>query len=417
MALSFHYSQLANGLDVVAEKNPDVHSIAIGLFVKTGARDETPRINGVSHFLEHMMFKGSEKYSALDVNRIFDEMGAIYNAYTSQEQTVYYAWVLPEFVRRAMEHLAWLLRPSLRQADFDIEKKVILEEIAMCEDDPTHVLSERLLAEYFVGHPLSMSVLGPAQSIRDLERQQMLEYFQSRYGPGNMALVVSGQFDFNEIVDLANEFCGHWPRVNAVRAYPPIQPQNKRIVLTDDKLTRQYTMGLCPGPSEQDDRRYAAGVLSSVLGSSDGSRLHWALVDKAIADNADVSYNPSDNCGHFSLSLGNDPAKTEQVVQIALAELSRVKTDINQQEIDRVKNKAASAVVLHGESPVGRMFSVGDNWINLQKYRSLQEVLASVTAVDVNAINALLQEFTFEPMTLISMGPSGGGTLPASPSD
>src|SRR5438309_4768653 len=203
MALTFHHTQLPNGLDVVAELNPDAHSVALGLFVKTGSRDEDPSVNGVSHFLEHMMFKGSSKYTWEDVNRIFDEIGAKYNAYTSQEMTAYYANVLPEFTERAIEHLSHLLRPAIRQSDFDTEKKVILEEIAMYLDDPGHRLYEKLMEVHFGNHPLSMSVLGSADSITRLQRDEMANYFKNRYGPGNMVLVATGRLEFDEIVRLA----------------------------------------------------------------------------------------------------------------------------------------------------------------------------------------------------------------------
>src|SRR5438876_6890129 len=193
MALTFQHKQLANGLDVIAEINPDAHSAAFGLFVKTGARDESPEINGVSHFLEHMMFKGSTKYTWEDVNRIFDEIGARYNAFTSQEMTAYYANVLPEFTEKAIEHLSHLLRPALRDSDFDTEKKVILEEIAMYLDDPGHRLYEKLMETHFGNHPLSLSVLGSADSIKKLQRDAMAGYFQRRYGPGNMVVAVTGK--------------------------------------------------------------------------------------------------------------------------------------------------------------------------------------------------------------------------------
>src|SRR5438876_11362021 len=199
MALTFQHKQLANGLDVIAEINPDAHSAAFGLFVKTGARDESSDLNGVSHFLEHMMFKGSEKYTWEDVNRIFDEIGARYNAFTSQEMTAYYANVLPEFTEQAVEHLAHLLRPSIRVEDFTTEKKVILEEIAMYLDDPGHRLYERLMEAHFGNHPLSMSVLGSSESITKLEQPQMKEYFQRRYGPGNMVLVATGRLEFDDV--------------------------------------------------------------------------------------------------------------------------------------------------------------------------------------------------------------------------
>jgi predicted Zn-dependent peptidase len=165
MALEFHHKQLQNGLDIVAEINPDSYSFAAGLFVKTGSRDETSAIHGVSHFLEHMMFKGSAKYTWEDVNRIFDEIGARYNAFTSQEMTAYYANVLPEFTERTIDMLSNLLRPAIRVQDFTTEKKVILEEIAMYLDDPGHRLYEKLMEVHFGNHPLSLSVLGTTDSI------------------------------------------------------------------------------------------------------------------------------------------------------------------------------------------------------------------------------------------------------------
>src|SRR6266446_10847605 len=177
MPLTFQHHQLKNGLDIVGEINPDSHSVAAGLFVKTGSRDEDSTVNGVSHFLEHMMFKGSEKYTWEDVNRIFDEMGARYNAFTTQEMTAYYANVIPEFTERTLEHLAHLLRPAIRNEDFKTEKKVILEEIAMYLDDPGHRLYEKLMEIHFANHPLAMSVLGSAASIQKLQRDQMAEYF------------------------------------------------------------------------------------------------------------------------------------------------------------------------------------------------------------------------------------------------
>src|SRR2546426_1829225 len=193
MPLKFHYKQLPNGLDIVSEENPDSHSFAAGLFVKTGSRDEDASINGVSHFLEHMMFKGSEKYTWEDVNRIFDEIGARYNAFTSQEMTAYYANVIPEFTERTIEHLSHLLRPAIRESDFTTEKKVILEEIAMYLDDPGHRLYEHLMATHFGNHPLSLSILGSPASIMKLPRDQMARYSASRYGPGNMVLAVTGK--------------------------------------------------------------------------------------------------------------------------------------------------------------------------------------------------------------------------------
>jgi len=405
MALTFHYHQLANGLDIVAEENSDAHSTALALFVKTGSRDESPDINGVSHFLEHMMFKGSDKYTWEDVNRIFDEMGARYNAFTSQELTGYYANVLPEFTARAMEHLANLLRPALRESDFETEKKVILEEIAMYLDDPGHRLYEAAMAEHFAGHPLAQSVLGTPQSIRSLRREQMAAYFAQRYGPGNMVLVATGQVDFARIVALADRHCGAWPRVHAARVQPPLRYAGRRRSMTDAKLSRRYAMGLTPGPSAQDERRFAASVLSDVIGDAEGSRFYWSLVDNAIAEEADFGFYPHDGSGSFYLYLVADPDRGEQPLEIALRELEKVKKDLDDAEVERARNKIASSIVLGGEVPIGRMRSIGSLWTYNREYRSLEQDLQTLAAVTPDSLRRLMEDFPFDPMTIVTLGP------------
>ena len=406
MALTFKHHQLPNGLDVVAEINPDSHSFACGLFVKTGSRDESADINGVSHFLEHMMFKGSDKYTWEDVNRIFDEIGARYNAFTSQEMTAYYANVLPEFTERAVEHLSHLLRPAIRESDFTTEKNVILEEIAMYLDDPGHRLYEKLMDVHFGNHPLSMSILGSAESIQKLRRDQMARYFKQRYGPGNMVLSATGRLDFDEVVRLAEKYCGSWPHVEAPRQQPSPMYKPQRVDMTDEKLNRQYTMAMTPGPSQQDDRRFAARVLADVIGDSDGSRLYWALVDNAIAEEADFGFYPHDNCGSFYLALTTDPARTEQAMDLALKELEKVRHDLTDDEIERAKNKIASSLVLQGEVPLGRMRSIGGQWIYNKQYRSLEQDMATLMAVDNASLRELMREFPFDPMSVVTLGPS-----------
>ena len=405
MPLTFHHAQLRNGLDIVAEINPDSHSFAAGLFVKTGARDETPQVNGVSHFLEHMMFKGSDKLTWEDVNRIFDEIGARYNAFTTQEMTAYYANVLPEFTERTIEHLSHLLRPAIRVEDFTTEKKVILEEIAMYLDDPGHRLYERLMEAHFGEHPLAKSVLGSIDSITRLERDQMADYFARRYGPGNMVLAVTGQLDFDEIVGLAERYMGDWPHVEAPRAQPPTVYAPQRLQMTDAKLNRQYTMGMTPGPSAQDERRFAARVLSDVVGDSDGSRFYWALVDNAIAEDADFGFYPHDGCGSFYISLTTEPARADQALDIALKELQKVKNDLSDDEVQRAKNKIASSIVLGGEVPIGRMRSIGGTWVYNKEYRSLEQDMETLLKVTPDSLRQLMRDFTFDPMTIVSLGP------------
>lgn len=405
MPLEFHHHRLNNGLEIIAEVNPHAHSFAAGFFVKTGSRDEPEQINGVSHFLEHMMFKGSEKYTWQDVNRIFDEMGARYNAFTSQELTAYYANVLPEFTQRAIEHLAQLLRPAIRQEDFDTEKKVILEEIAMYLDDPGHRLWEKLTAVHFAGHPLSQSVLGSDQSIRNLQRDQMAAYFAQRYGPGNMLLAVTGKMDFDQVVRWTEQYCGDWPPVVAPRNQPPPVYRPRREHLTDPKLNRHYIMAMTPAPSAQDQRRYAARVLADVIGDSEGSRFYWALVDNAIAEEADMSFFAQDGCGSFYISMTTSPQRADQALDIALKELEKIKHDLTDEEVERAKNKIASSIVLGGEVPLGRMRTIGGLWLYTGEYRSLEQDLQILASITPDTLRQLMRDFPFEPMTVVSLGP------------
>src|SRR5688572_28214962 len=208
--MKFRSATLDNGLEIVAECNDSAHSLGVGYFVRTGARDETDEVAGVSHFLEHMVFKGTPRRSAEDVNRNFDEIGAHYNAFTSEENTVYYASVLPEYQEASIDLLADILRPSLRDDDFNMEKKVILEEIQMYLDQPPFGMDDRIKLLHLGGHPLARSVLGTSQSITDLTPEQMRNYFTARYSPDNIFVAAAGKVDFNALVEQVAARCGSW---------------------------------------------------------------------------------------------------------------------------------------------------------------------------------------------------------------
>ena len=196
--IRFDRAVLDNGLTVIGELNPYASTVAAGYFVRTGARDETADVAGVSHFLEHMLFKGTDRRSAADINRSFDELGAQYNAFTSEERTVYYGALLPDHLPRLLDLLSDMMRPALRADDFDLEKNVILEEIAMYEDRPHFRVFEVAGREFWNGHPLGNSVLGGEASIRALARDQMLAYFERRYAPSNLTLVIAGAYDWSD---------------------------------------------------------------------------------------------------------------------------------------------------------------------------------------------------------------------------
>src|ERR1035437_1285046 len=297
--MEFKQTQLDNGLKIVAEVNPAAASMAAGFFVRTGSRDETAGISGVSHFLEHMMFKGSARRTAADVNREFDEMGAHYNAFTSEENTVYYAAVLPEFQDRLLDLLGDMLRPALRGQDFDVEKNVILEEIAVYDDQPRFRIYENLMGHHFRGHPLGNSILGTRQSISALLRDQMQGYFDSRYSPDNMTFVAVGNIDHDRLVSRLDAMCSHWKPSGATRETPLAVGRSDSKIIVDPKVAREHIGLMSPGPSAQDEAVYAAQLLATVIGDSTGSRLFYALVEPAIVDEASMSFDPLDTAGGF----------------------------------------------------------------------------------------------------------------------
>ncbi|MFM1830867.1 MAG: hypothetical protein RLZZ558_1207, partial [Planctomycetota bacterium] len=299
MPVTHREATLSNGLKVIGEIDPQAHTAAAGFFVRTGARDEPTRLMGVSHFLEHMIFKGSERRGPLDVNSDFDRMGASHNAFTSSEMTCFHAHVLPERLPEAVDVLADILRPSLRKGDFDEEKGVILEEIAMYEDNPFMALYERLQETYYQGHPLGHRVLGTRESITALERDAMADYFRDRYASDTMALAVAGHVDFDRLVEQAARVCGAWPRGVPGRDHAAFKPAHHEVHWTMPNLTRAYLGMVMPAPALNDHRRYAASLVAQIVGDADGSRFYWNLVETGLAEEATCSFDGRDGLGEY----------------------------------------------------------------------------------------------------------------------
>ncbi len=397
---------LKNGLEIVAECNGEAHSTALGFFVRTGARDETAAVAGVSHFLEHMLFKGTPSRTAEQVNREFDEMGAHYNAFTSEENTVYYAAVLPEHQDRAVALLGDLLRPSLRREDFDTEKQVILEEIRMYEDQPPFGADDKCRAAFFGDHPLGHSVLGTAASVGALSVAEMRAYFQRRYSPDNITLAAAGRIDFDGLVAAAEAACGHWQRGNDARVVEPARPQSNFLTLAKASATQQYVLQLAQGPDARAADRYAAKLLAVVLGDDSGSRLYWELVDPGLAEHCELSHHEYEGAGIFVTFMSCDPeAAAENVRAIAAVYRRAAAEGITPAELEQARSKVRSRLVLSSERPRGRLFSVGSDWIYRREYRPVEEELDTIAALGVDDAAAVLAAYPLERNTTITVGP------------
>lgn len=381
MAVTFQETRLDNGLTVMAEIDPGAHSAAAGFFVKTGARDESPAIMGVSHFLEHMMFKGTDELSADDINRGFDELGARNNAYTTSEVTCFYAHVLPEFVDAGLALLAKMMRPAIRQDDFDTEKSVILEEIAMYKDNPFWVLYEETIDRFYRPHGLSHRVLGTERTVSDLTREQMVAYFNRRYAADNTVLSLAGAVDFDACVEAARALCGRWPRSGAERDESAPPTGREVFTLRSDRVNRAYLIGVSEAPGVGDDDRYAAAVLGQLLGGSDNSRLHWALIETGIAEEAQAAYDAHAGTGDLFVYASGDPGRIDQIREVIDAEIAGLIERVSDDDLERLRAKMATAATLGGERPNDRMQRLGRLWTSLGRYSSLEDELARISAV------------------------------------
>lgn len=405
-SVKFQTATLDNGLEILAECNPEAYSTALGLFVNTGARDEFDSVSGVSHFLEHMVFKGTPTRSADDVNREFDEMGAHYNAFTSEENTVYYAAVLPEYQARTVDLLADILRPSLRDEDFNTEKQVILEEIKMYEDQPPFGVDDKCRAAFFGNHPLSRSVLGSAESVGNLSVEQMREYFARRYGPRNIVLAGAGNIDFDALCRQAEKACGAWEPVECVRDLPTPNPRSSFHVVCKDSATQEYAIMMSAGPTGEDPDRYAAKILAVIVGDESGSRLYWELVDPGLAEHCSFHHHDYMGAGMFLTYMSCDPeyaADNLQRIQNVYQRLAQ--KGVTQEELDQAKNKVNSRVVLASERPRGRLFTVGSNWVQRREYRSVRDDLERIEAITVDEIATVLRKFPLTQSTTYVVGP------------
>lgn len=411
--MEFRQATLENGLDVVAEVNPSARSLATAFFVKTGARDETAEVAGVSHFLEHMVFKGTARRSAVDVNRELDELGAQSNAFTSEEQTVYYAVVLPELQAQVIDLLSDIMRPTLRQEDFDTEKKVILEEIMKYDDQPPYGGHEKSMAAWFGDHPLGNSVLGTQQSVGDLTREQMLAYFENRYSPTNMALVATGNVDFDALVRQAEEICGGWQPHQVARNTDRPRGHSNFQLFTKESSIQQYVIQLAETPATEDENRYAARLLATIMGDDVGSRFYWELVDPGLAEFAAMEAYEFQGCGVMMNYLCCAPQDTQRVMEVVGREVEKLMNDgITQRELDLAKTKVCSHAVLRSERPSSRLFSVGSGWTQRGKLRSVQETVQAYQKVTLADIGQLLDLYDLRSTSTTTVGPLTSLNLP-----
>jgi predicted Zn-dependent peptidase len=407
--MTFHQHKLPNGLTILGETNPAALSVAVAFWVKTGSRDETPEVSGVSHFLEHMVFKGTDRRDPFTVNRDFSRIGADNNAWTSEENTVFHAVVLPEFLPEVVDVLADIMRPSLRSADFDTEKKVILDEIVRYEVQPGWTAYEQARKNFYNGHPLGNSVLGSTASVTALNRDQMAEYFGRRYVAPNIFAIAAGNYDWGRFVELVEKSCGSWPTGKAPRTQrtePPGAGGVHVIPKPLEKVTQQYVTMIAPAPAADDALGYAGALLSTAIGDYAGSRIFWALTDPGLADEAGMGVDECDGAGAFYTSFNCPPDRAVECFDIVRALLADVQANsITPEEFQQVKTKVMSREVRAGERTQRRMMTIAKDLIYRGEYRSVDDELAAWDAVKMDDIRAVIDRYPLTNQTVTAYGP------------
>jgi len=404
---NFYTHKLPNGLQIVAQRMPDMESVAAAFYVRTGSRDEHEgSLYGLSHFLEHMVFKGTQRRDGDDITLAFNRMGAEFNAYTSFEETVYHARVLSDELPNLIDLLSDMLRPRLNEDDFNRERDVILAEITRGEDQPTHVAGRQFYKTYFDGTSLDHDVIGSPESIKAMQIDQMRDYWKRRYAANNVILTVAGNFEWPQVLELAEKYCGDWQTGDEGRPAMGFTPTPTTFHLHKELQQQHIFMGY-PFPPEKSKDYYAAIMGADILGDGSGSRLYWNITHKGLAEAAVTQYSTFDGIGMLFSYISSPPDAAADVLALVRAELASIEADgVHEDELARAKAKLIGHTVLDGESTMRRMLSLPQSWLIDGKLKTIEDDIADIEAVTVADINRVFHEWPNSGrVVMVTMGP------------
>jgi predicted Zn-dependent peptidase len=382
---------LDSGVRVVTEAMPSVRSIALGFWVRAGSRDENPDQAGISHFLEHLLFKGTERYSSRQIDEEFDAMGAEVNAGTSKETTSVYSRFLDGHLERAFDVLQdMVLRPAYPEVDS--ERQVVIEEIAMYEDEPSDKVHDVLAHAIFGEHPLGRPIIGRADVISSVPVPQIAAWHDGRYVPGNIVVAAAGNLDHERIVELVASAFGDAVSSPAPFSTPaPTLP----VLRFHTKETEQYHLCLgAPGIARADERRFALRVLDTILGGATSSRLFQEVREARGLAYSVYSYaSHYADTGQVALYVGTRPDNVGEAMDVIGSELRRLQEDgVTEEELERARENVKGRTVLSMESTLTRMNRLGSSVLMGVPLLTVDEVLAAFDAVTLDEVVALARD-------------------------
>jgi predicted Zn-dependent peptidase len=408
-------TEFGSGLRVVTERMPSVRSLSLGFWVLAGSRDEAPKISGSSHFLEHLLFKGTEHRTALDIAENFDAVGGDINAFTAKEYTCYYARVLDRDLEMAVDHLADMLEHSLiRKADLDAERQVILEEINMHEDSPEDVVHDLFTETLWPNHPLGRPILGTVETIRAATPASVKRFYHKNYVPGHLVVAAAGNLRHEDLLKMLKA------RMDTGRVVRSGQPPGWRVRSAakaphpsgQDLVKRRKTeqANICLGTNgldRADPDRFAFLIVNTALGGGMSSRLFQEVREKRGLAYSVYSYHAQyTEGGLFTCYAGTMPGRAAEVIGLLRREVADIRDGgLTQAEFDRAKGHVKGSMVLGLEDPGGRMSRLGKSEISQGEILSVNESLKRLDRVSLEDARRVAERVLSQPMTLTVLGP------------
>ncbi|MFF0876771.1 M16 family metallopeptidase [Micromonospora aurantiaca (nom. illeg.)] len=414
---------LPSGLRVLTEAIPAMRSVSFGIWVAVGSRDETGSQAGAAHFLEHLLFKGTNKRSALEISSQIEAVGGETNAFTTKEYTCYYARVLDEDLPLAIDVMCDLVADSvLTAADVETERGVILEEIAMHDDEPGDEVHDLFARAVYGDHPLGRLISGTEETVTPMTRRQIQGFYRRRYTAPQIVIAAAGNLDHAAVVKLVRQALRGTPLDTDPaspaphRAATPTVRTKPATTLVESKETEQAHVILgCPGIDRTDDRRFALGVLNNVLGGGMSSRLFQEIREQRGLAYSVYSYaSQYADSGVFAVYAGCAPGKVDEVLDLTRAELARVAAEgITEAELARGKGMSKGSFVLGLEDTGSRMSRLAKGELLYGNLMPVDDLLARVDAVTLDDVNTLAADLLGRPMSLAVVGPFDSGSFTA----
>lgn len=403
-------TRFENGLVVLTDRMAAVRSATLGFFFRVGSRQEPDHLNGISHFIEHTVFKGTEKRSALDIAIEQDRLGGDLDAFTTHEETGFAIKVIDDQLPNAFDLISdMLLNPRFNEADLESEQRVIIEEMKMIEDSPEDYLSELFSKAFFPGHPLGMNIAGTPETVRSFGSDITRKYHEEIFNSSNLVIVAAGNVEHQQVVDLVSSINFERTTVENLSNKELRTPvlASPLFIKQNPNLEQAHMIIATPFVSETDKRRYAADLLESILGGGTSSRL-WQKVreERGLAYSVGASAIMYKDCGMFSIFAGTSPDQVKEVVDISIAEMSDiVNNGVTDEELELAKQQTVSSILLSLEDSASRAASLAQCEITHGRQISVEESLENLNAVTLDDIqNLALQYFKNEEVACAALG-------------